>query len=81
MRTQQWKRVDRETWARFVKEYPRPTHSQWHLMCEPAMHSFDDFTLGTWPESMVARSFENSNDYDIDLSAFPEFETIAGVEG
>lgn len=38
----------------FVKSYPRKLVSDVYGACEPPLVTYNDFTLGNWPESVVA---------------------------
>ena len=39
----------------FVAFYPRPLERDVFGACEPPLLTFNDFTLGAWPESVVAQ--------------------------
>lgn len=51
----QWKDVTRAELDAYVKAYPRKLVLDIARMCEPHMANYNDFALGNWPESMVAR--------------------------
>jgi hypothetical protein len=38
----------------FIKAYPRPLVCHVVTICEPPQVTYNDFTLGDWPESVVA---------------------------
>jgi len=39
----------------FIKDYPRQLERDVAGMFEPPLVTFNDFTLGNWPESVVAK--------------------------
>jgi hypothetical protein len=49
-----WKPCTKAEFDAFVAAYPRPLDRDVTGICEPPMVSYNDFTLGVWPESMVA---------------------------
>jgi hypothetical protein len=56
------KPVTRDEFEQFVTTYPRVLERDVARMAEPPVVTFSDFTLGNWPESIVARhTFEESN--------------------
>ena len=46
--------VKEEELKAFVESYPRKLEIDVTQICEPPMLSYNDFTLGKWPESVVA---------------------------
>lgn len=54
----EWKDVTREELDAYVKTYPRRLERNVTRICDPWMVNYNDFTLGNWPESMVARYSE-----------------------
>ncbi len=44
----------REELIAFVRSYPRELERDVNAICEPPLVTFNDFTLGDWPESVVA---------------------------
>jgi hypothetical protein len=44
----------KEEFDAFIKAYPRPLVFDVTGICEPPYASYNDFTLGNWPESVVA---------------------------
>jgi hypothetical protein len=54
------KSVTRDEFEQFVTTYPRVLDRDVAMMAEPPVVTFNDFTLGNWPESIVARhTFES----------------------
>ena len=54
------KPVTLREFEQFILMYPRPLDRDVARMCEPPEVTFNDFTLGNWPESIVAKhSFED----------------------
>jgi hypothetical protein len=43
-----------EEFDSFLKAYPRPLERDVAGMYEPPLVTYNDFTLGNWPESVVA---------------------------
>lgn len=48
------KDVDKAQFAAFLKSYPRPLTVDVVGIGEPPARQWNDFTLGAWPESVVA---------------------------
>lgn len=50
-----FKEVKKEEFDNFVKNYPRPL--DWNVtgICEPPLGSYNDLSLGKWPDTMVAK--------------------------
>jgi hypothetical protein len=48
------RKVNKEEFDKFVAEYPRPLERNVAAMYEPPLCSYNDSTLGEWPESVVA---------------------------
>ena len=50
----EFKQVSKEEFDAYAKAYPNPL--DWNVagMFEPPLGSFNDFTLGKWPETVVA---------------------------
>lgn len=46
--------VNRTDFDAFLKAYPRPLVRDVAGMCEPPLVTFNDFSLGKWPECIVA---------------------------
>lgn len=65
------KQVTKDELDAFVAAYPRPLVKDVTGICEPPMLSYNDFTLGDWPASVVAKvqlwngDFGESNRYFI----------------
>lgn len=53
----------KEKFYAFVKSYPRKLERDVTAICEPPLLTYNDFTLGRWPKSMVAKCVLNE-DYD-----------------
>lgn len=54
MSDSEWVSVTREELEAYVKSYPRRLARDVCAIGEPPVVSFNDFTLGNWPESRVA---------------------------
>jgi hypothetical protein len=48
------KRVTEAEFAAFLKVYPRKLEADVYAIPEPPWVQYNDFTLGNWPESIVA---------------------------
>ncbi len=46
--------VTKDEFDAFAKAYPRPLERSVTAICEPPQLSYNDFTLGDWPKSVVA---------------------------
>lgn len=53
------KKVSREEFEAFIANYPRPLARSHHYICTPTMVDYNDFTLGAWPYSSVAKTWIN----------------------
>lgn len=51
-----FKQVSKEEFESFLTSYPRPLSKNIARMFEPAMFTANDFTLGGWPDSVVAKA-------------------------
>jgi len=49
-----WKDCTKEELDAFVKAYPRKLVIDINRTCEPPFATYNDFTLGNWPDSTVA---------------------------
>jgi hypothetical protein len=49
------KPVTRDEFEQFVTTYPRVLERDVARMAEPPVVTYNDFSLGNWPESIVAR--------------------------
>jgi len=47
--------VDYEEFCEFLGNYPRPFERDVCQIFEPALVTYNDFTLGDWPESIIAK--------------------------
>lgn len=52
-----FKEVTKEEFQDFVRNYPNKL--EWNVSgaCDPPLGSYNDFTLGNWSESVVAKVF------------------------
>lgn len=50
-----FKEVTKEEFDEFISGYPNPLDINVTWICEPPMKSYNDFNLGDWPFSMVAK--------------------------
>lgn len=56
-----WRKVSKEEFQTFLREYPNKLEGNVALMCEPPMLNYNDFSGGAkWPHSMVAKAILNS---------------------
>ena len=46
--------VSKEEFMKHVKDWPRPLVRDVYAVCDPAVISYNDFTYGDWPDSIVA---------------------------
>jgi hypothetical protein len=49
------KPVTKEEFERFIASYPRPLDRDIMRMAEPPVVTYNDFSLGMWPLSIVAQ--------------------------
>lgn len=49
------KPVTKEEFEQFILSYPRPLDRDVARMAEPPVVTYNDFSLGMWPQSVVAR--------------------------
>ncbi|MBQ8570317.1 MAG: hypothetical protein IJ444_02265 [Kiritimatiellae bacterium] len=54
-----WQRVSKDEFYEFVKSYPNKLAFDTTGICDPPLSSYNDFTRGNWPESMVAKVYRN----------------------
>ena len=59
------KKVNREEYIKFINEYPRELVRDVYAVFEPPLITYNDFTLGNWPDSIVAKEQMYSNDFYI----------------
>lgn len=62
---QEFKQVSEKEFLEFIKNYPNELVMDVTGICEPPMISYNDFKLGDWPESMVARTWETADRYEV----------------
>ena len=51
-----FKRVVEEEFYKFLDEYKRPLDRDCYAVCEPPSITYNDFSLGKWPDSVVAKT-------------------------
>lgn len=61
------KKVSEAEFKAFLAAYPRKLETDVAAMYEPPLVTFNDFTLGVWPESIVAS--HSFTDYDARVPA------------
>jgi len=69
------KSCTKEEFFEFVKNYPRKLSFNTTGICEPPFSSYSDFTLGEYPDSIVASCFRNDylkNEGDHDFKILDE---------
>ena len=54
-----WIRVTKEEFNSFIKSYPANLDFDTTGICDPPLSSYNDFTRGDWPDSMVAKVYRN----------------------
>lgn len=54
-----WKQVTKEEFYAFINSYPAKLHFDTTGICDPPLSSYNDFSRGNWPNSMVARVDRN----------------------
>lgn len=54
-----WRRVTKEEFNNFIKSYPANLDFDTTGICDPPLSSYNDFTRGNWPDSMVAKVYRN----------------------
>lgn len=76
-----------DEFIQFIKNYPRPLERDVNQICEPPVVTYNDFTLGNWPESVVAghsfagRESHEPADWKIRLPTFTAREWVTGSQG
>lgn len=50
-----WKQVSKEKFELFINSYPCKLSKDICHIVEPPIATFNDFTLGRWPDSIVAK--------------------------
>jgi len=58
------KSVSKPEFWEFVKNYPRKLEMDIYGVCDPPVVTFNDFSLGVWPKSVVARTWKYDDDPD-----------------
>jgi hypothetical protein len=51
----EFKQVSKEEFQEFLAKYPRKLEHDCSGIPEPPVDTYNDFSLGVWPESIVAR--------------------------
>jgi hypothetical protein len=51
----EFKTVTAEEFEQFLRNYPRILDVDVCQICEPPFKSFNDFNIGNWPDSIVAK--------------------------
>ena len=54
-----WKLVTKDEFYKFVNSYPTKLDFDTTGICDPPLSSYNDFTRGVWPYSMVAKIHRN----------------------
>ena len=54
-----WKKVNKEEFYAFIKAYPNQLDFDTTGICDPPLSSYNDFTKGMQPDSMVAKVYRN----------------------
>ena len=54
-----WKRVTKDEFYEFINSYPTKLDFDTTGIYEPPLSSYNDFTRGFWPDSMVAKIHRN----------------------
>lgn len=60
--SEEYKKVTKEEFEKFIKEYPRELKVDVCGIYEPPLISYNDFTLGRWAKSVVAYTYLYDND-------------------
>ena len=61
-----WKKVTKEEFEQYLKNYPRELETDVNGICEPPLVTYNDFTLGKYPQSIVAKYYNNKMGYEPD---------------
>ena len=59
VKTKKWKQVTKEDFYNFIDSYPTKLDFDTTGICDPPLSSYNDFTRGNWPDSMVAKVYRN----------------------
>ena len=57
--TSKWKQVTKEDFYNFIDSHPTKLGFDTTGICEPPISSYNDFSRGNWPDSMVAKVYRN----------------------
>lgn len=74
-----WKRVTKEKFEEFIRNYPRDLVEYEIMMCSPPICAYNDFELADYPNSEVAREFYGTDKVG-DLWYMPESERYSVME-
>lgn len=58
-----WKEVSKEEFEQYLRDYPRKLVKDYCGISEPPLVSYNDFTLGDFPESIVAKFHDEKMGY------------------
>ncbi len=56
------KSVSKEEYEKYIDKYPRKLVRDVYAVCDPPLITYNDFTLGEWPNSVVASTHLYSDD-------------------
>ncbi|MNN67777.1 hypothetical protein D3C81_1834330 [compost metagenome] len=72
-----YRQVEKEEFEAFVKSYPNELRWDVTGICEPPLGTYNDFTKGNWPESIVAKVklMDGSSYYDFKTDEYFILET------
>lgn len=54
-----WRRVSKDEFYKFIDSYPVELRFDTTGICDPPLSSYNDFSKGRWPDSMVAKVYRN----------------------
>lgn len=53
----EYKKVTKEEFTTFISNFPTELETDIYAVCEPALITYNDFSRGPWPQSIVARTW------------------------
>lgn len=56
------KKVDKNAFNSFINNYPKKLERDVYGVCEPPLITYNDFSKGDWPESIVASTYLYENE-------------------
>ena len=56
------KSVNKAEFQEFISNYPRKLEVDICGICDPPLVSYNDFSIGKWPESIVAKTLKYDDD-------------------